>query len=267
MHAYPQGASGSSQYNEPLQHPHSSKNVPRMPMHYLPPDSPSLLPPSSIARPRYKPHWSRGHAEAYYKPLLRGHGQSPPALLPPATSRVLLRAATQTDSRPPDYWHDSKRLLSINFGSKEQYPWSISFIPLLGPCKHGVALLNLELGKGMYAHSAPISDELPPRYARYQSGVLEIKWPGYKSVEFPLTLVDYKTERHITRGQMGAQVTQLFKDFINMQYEGSFDETSDGFFLGIDGVQYDQVRLAEVYTADGIHWQAQFGLVPHFLLV
>jgi hypothetical protein len=37
--------------------------------------------------------------------------------------------------------------------------------------------------------------------------------------------------------------------------------------LGIDGVLYDQVRLVELFTKDGMTYRAQFGLNAHFLAV
>jgi hypothetical protein len=37
--------------------------------------------------------------------------------------------------------------------------------------------------------------------------------------------------------------------------------------LGVDGVSYDQVRLVELYTKDGMSYRPQFGLNAHFLAV
>ncbi|KAF7289902.1 hypothetical protein MIND_01365100 [Mycena indigotica] len=177
------------------------------------------------------------------------------------------RAPTQVDDRPADHWHDPKNLLSINYGSKEQFPYSISFQPLWGPCKYGVALLNLENGQGMKQGEAKISEELPPIFARYPTGTLIIDWPGYRQDTYILTLVDPATRRHVTRAQLGAQVTHYFKEFANTRQPSDYDERSEGFYLGVDGVSYDQVRLSEVYTKDGHTFRVQFGLVPHFLSV
>nr|GAT42775.1 predicted protein [Mycena chlorophos] len=178
----------------------------------------------------------------------------------PSTHRRA-RPPTQVDERPPDYWHDPSRLLSINFGSKNDFPYSVSFIPQWGPCKSGVALLNLEHGRGAKHGDAPISDELPSRYA---TAKLQIKWPGYNEEIYPLELVDPKTQRPLTRAQLGAQVTHLFKQFANTRAHAEFDDSEFGIFLGLDGVQYDQVRLCEVFTHDGYHFFAQFALVPHY---
>ncbi|KAJ7197794.1 hypothetical protein GGX14DRAFT_470939 [Mycena pura] len=186
----------------------------------------------------------------------------------PLPRDLLPRAPTQLDDRPPDYWHSNKDLLSINFGSKEEYPYSISFKPTSGPytCKYGVALLNLEIGRWMLFPKQPIDDYLPPHATRYTNAAFLIDWPGYRQHSCVLTLIDPCTNQHVTRAQLGAQVTQHFKDFINTRTEEDFFE-GNGIQLGIDGVMYDQVRLSELYTTDGMTFRAQWGLNANYLYV
>ncbi|KAJ7131174.1 hypothetical protein C8R44DRAFT_731437 [Mycena epipterygia] len=208
-----------------------------------------MPPPPSIPR----------HAAPVTPGYYQNHSQRP---APP-------RAPTQVDSRPPDYWHNDKHLRRINRGSEAEYPVSISFRPSHGPCTGGVALLNLELGRGLLAPHDRIDGILPPFAARFANAAMLIDWPGYCQVSFILTLIDPPTRRYITRAQLGAQVTQHFKDFLNSRKdEDFFDDTPGGaFLLGNDGVVYDQVRLVELYTKDGMTWRPEFALNAHFLSV
>ncbi|KAJ7669669.1 hypothetical protein B0H17DRAFT_1209631 [Mycena rosella] len=65
---------------------------------------------------------------------------------------------------------------------------SISFRPMTGPCTGGVAPLNLELGHRMCMGHERLDAIMPPP----------------------------RVGRHVTRERIGAQVTQYFKDFINL---------------------------------------------------
>ncbi|KAJ7486681.1 hypothetical protein FB451DRAFT_1534675 [Mycena latifolia] len=179
------------------------------------------------------------------------------------------RAATQIDSRPPDFWHNNTHLMCINKGREAEYPISISFRPTTGPCTVGVALLNLELGRGTRMPHDLVGDLVAPAAARFANGSLLIDWPGYRQASFVLTLIDPRTRRSVTRAQLGAQATQHFKDFANSVTEDDFYEDTPGgaFRLGVDGVQYDQVRLVELYTKDGMTFRPQFALNAHFLSV
>ncbi|KAJ7057821.1 hypothetical protein C8F01DRAFT_1151173 [Mycena amicta] len=205
------------------------------------------MPPSPYLRPR-NPH--RPNANQQFYPQPSRAGQSPP------------RVPTQVDERPTDWWHNPEKLLSINYGSREQYPYSISFIPTSGPCQYGVAMLNLEHGRGMAQGDQPISrrDSAP-------DGKICKWWPGYRQESYVLTLVDPRTRRHVTRAQIGAQVTALFKQFVDTRREGDYVDDIHTIYLGLDGAMYEQVRLSEVYTKDGFTFRAQFGLVPHYLSV
>ncbi|KAJ7197820.1 hypothetical protein GGX14DRAFT_402440 [Mycena pura] len=175
---------------------------------------------------------------------------SPSPSAPLAPGPAAARAPTQLDDLPPDHWHSNKCLMSINFGEKNQYPYRISFKPASGPCNYGVALLNLEIGRGMQAPNEPIGEYLPLHTTRYANASFLIDWPGYGTQSWVLNLIDPRTHRYVTRAQLGAQATQHFKDFINTRTQEHFSE-GNGIELGIDGVMYDQVRLSELYTKDG----------------
>lgn len=102
-----------------------------------------------------------------------------------------------------------------------------------------------------------------------------------------LTLIDSRTRRHVTRANIGAQATQHFKHFVDVgpvlsvihstatlittkqtRREEDFYEDIDGAkFLGVDGVVYDQVRLSELYTKDGMTFHMQFALNAHYLTI
>ncbi|KAJ7129886.1 hypothetical protein C8R43DRAFT_1208654 [Mycena crocata] len=195
------------------------------------------------------------------QPYANGRGQMP------HPSRVHPRAPTQIDDRSPDYWHNEKSLMCINRRYEKNFPHSVTFRPTIGPCRFGgVALLNLELGRGMVDGNAHLDELLSPDVARYTNGALLIDWPGYRQKTFVLTLVDPRTRRHVTRAALGAQVTQHFKDFVNAQTEKTFfEEKENATLLGIDGVMYDQVRLAELYTKDGMTFHPQWAMNAHYL--
>ena len=109
------------------------------------------------------------------------------------------------------------------------------------------------------------------------------QWPGYGTQSWVLNLIDPRTHRYVTRAQLGAQATQHFKDFINVcslyprcqcihisnltpfqtRTQEHFSE-GNGIELGSDGVMYDQVRLSELYTKDGVTFRAQWGLIMHY---
>ncbi|KAJ7097128.1 hypothetical protein B0H15DRAFT_824843 [Mycena belliarum] len=225
--------------------------------------SQGFMPPYPPATPAYQNAQSSGS-------WARNPYNNPAVLAPPrAATQAPPRAPTQIDNRPPDYWHNNKHLLCINKGRASDYPMSISFRPSAGPCSFAVAMLNLELGRGMVEPNIRIDQILPPAAARFADGALLLKWPGYYEKSLVLTLIDPRTRRHVTRAQLGAQVTQLFKDFINSRTEEDFFEDTPGgaMRLGVDGIQYDQVRLAELYTTDGMTFRPQFALNAHFLTV
>ncbi|KAF7355953.1 hypothetical protein MVEN_00924600 [Mycena venus] len=177
----------------------------------------------------------------------QGAGQMPP---PPLRLPQVGRAPTQIDNRPPDYWHSNKHLMCINLGRKDEYPHSVSYRPTTGPCTFGVAMLNLECGRFMVSPNERLNEFMPPTILRFTHGAFLLKWPGYRQESFVLTLVDPRTRRHVTRAALGAQVTQIFKDFINSRKESDFFDADGAMRLGIDGVSYDQ-----------------FGLNAHFLAV
>ncbi|KAJ7131173.1 hypothetical protein C8R44DRAFT_731436 [Mycena epipterygia] len=92
---------------------------------------------------------------------------------------------------------------------------------------------------------------------------------GPKNVSFILTLIDPRTPTHHAGAarhtghatfQGLSQLAQSRKD------EDFFDDMPGGaFLLGNDGVLYDQVRLVELYTKDGMTWRPEFALNAHFL--
>jgi hypothetical protein len=45
-----------------------------------------------------------------------------------------------------------------------------------------------------------------------------MQWPGYRQESFVLTLVDPQRRYHLTRAALGAQTTQIFKEFINVRH-------------------------------------------------
>ncbi|KAK7024754.1 hypothetical protein R3P38DRAFT_2530594 [Favolaschia claudopus] len=187
---------------------------------------------------------------------------------PPPPPRPLL-APTQIDSRPADYWHNNKHLLTINRGSEKEFPHSVSYRPTTGPCTAGVALLNLEYAQSHYmvAGNDILNEFMPPHTMRYAEAEFLIEWPGYRPASYTFTLVDPHTRRHITRAMLGAQATQLFKNFANTRKDAQFIEVDGSMRLGVDGVMYDQVRLVELYTKDGKTFRAQWALNAHYLSV
>ncbi|KAJ7728009.1 hypothetical protein DFH07DRAFT_970007 [Mycena maculata] len=196
----------------------------------------------------------------------RQNYQNIPRSFPNNTAVPPPRAPTQIDSRPPDYWHTNKYLMCINKGNEAEYPHSVSYRPTSGPCTHGVAMLNLELGRGMVHPNALLNEFMPLELMHFASGALLLDWPGYSQVSYVLTLIDPRTGRHVTRAMLGAQVTQHFKDFVNTRKDKDFnDHLEHGIEVGIDGVVYDQVRLVDLYTRDGMSYRPQFALNAHFL--
>ncbi|KAJ7611765.1 hypothetical protein FB45DRAFT_1065786 [Roridomyces roridus] len=192
--------------------------------------------------------------------------QSAPRQMPPPHQSS--RAPTQVDSRPPDYWHNDKDMMCVNRGNAKEYPYSVSFRPTTGPCRFGVALLNLELGLRMVNGEGGLDQLLPPPISRFAHATLLVEWPGYRSESYILNLVDPRTRQHITRAQLGAQATQHFKNFINTRTEAHFFEDSDNaLLLSVDGVSYEQVRLAELYTKDGMTFHMQFALNVNYSVV
>ncbi|KAJ6494258.1 hypothetical protein C8R45DRAFT_1212311 [Mycena sanguinolenta] len=196
--------------------------------------------------------------------MMQAMGQMPPSHFPPPHA---VRVPTQIDSRPPDYWHSNKHLMSVNYASPEQYPHTVSYRPTSGPCTFGVALLNLEYGLGMVGPTQGLDELLPPSIRKYAHGSFLLEWPGYRAESFVLMLVEPKTQRYVTRAAFGAQVTQIFKDFINSRKDSDFLDRDGAMRLGTDGVWYDQVRLAELYTKDGLSFRAQWALNAHLLSV
>ncbi|KAJ7486718.1 hypothetical protein FB451DRAFT_1168125 [Mycena latifolia] len=156
------------------------------------------------------------HVDPEHVDLSRGPWSKNPYNNPDVLALPSPRAATQIDSRPPDFWHNNTHLMCINKGRKAEYPVSISFRPTTGPCTVGVALLNLELGRGTRMPHDLVGDLVAPAAARFANGSLLIDWPGYRQASFVLTLIDPRTRRSVTRAQLGAQATQHFKDFANV---------------------------------------------------
>ncbi|KAJ7663091.1 hypothetical protein DFH06DRAFT_344438 [Mycena polygramma] len=243
------------------------------PSHALPYTGPTPeFPPRRSSKMPNTPHLS---AQGYHMAQMsvnqqlrfqmqQSAGQMPPPPFPPPH---VGRTPTQVDNRPPDYWHSNKNMMCINLGKADKFPHSVSYRPTNGPCTFGVALLNLEYGRGMVAPTERLDEFMPPQLMRYANGALLLDWPGYRQENFILTLVDPQTRRHVTRAALGAQVTQIFKDFVNSRKDSDFTDHDGAMRVGIDGVSYDQVRLVEVYTKDGMSYRAQFGLNAHYLAV
>lgn len=103
--------------------------------------------------------------------MMQSARQMPPPPFPPPH---VGRTPTQIDSRPPDYWHNNKHLMCVNRGKKIDYPHSVSYRPTTGPCTFGVAMLNLEYGRGMVAPNERIDEFMPPIIMKYASGALLI---------------------------------------------------------------------------------------------
>ncbi|KAJ7034468.1 hypothetical protein C8F04DRAFT_1395501 [Mycena alexandri] len=196
--------------------------------------------------------------------MMQGAGHMPPPPFPPPH---VGRAPTQIDNRPPDYWHSNNGLMCVNRGVKLQFPHSISFRPTTGPCTFGVALLNLEYARGMIAPTETLDLCMPPSIMKYANAAFLIDWPGYRQESYVLTLINPRKGRHVTRADLGAQVTQIFKDFANSRKQSDFTDGDGAMLLGVNGVLYDQVRLTELYTKDGMSFRAQWGLNAHFLAV
>ncbi|KAJ6548654.1 hypothetical protein B0H19DRAFT_1074487 [Mycena capillaripes] len=242
--AHPQYTGPSPQFPGPLQFPGSS----------------SQLPP--LASHNYNQAQISTNRQQFQRMPSAGH-MPPPAFQPNQTPR----APTQIDSRPPDYWHSNKHLMCVNRGTKLQFPHSVSYRPTSGPCTFGVAMLNLEYGRGMVAPNEQIDEFMPPCIMKYANGALLLDWPGYRQENFVLRLIDQRTGRHVTRAALGAQATQIFKDFIHSRKESDFTDADGAMRLGVDGVSYDQVRLVELYTKDGMSYRPQYALNAHFLAV
>ncbi|KAJ7612381.1 hypothetical protein DFH06DRAFT_1345123 [Mycena polygramma] len=241
---------------------------------YLAPDprtwNPASTPSYALGPPPHRSSQMRStlqpssHAHQQQMQMQQRAGQMPP---PPLPLQHVGRAPTQVDNRPPDYWHSNKNMMCINLGKKDKFPWSVSYRPTTGPCTFGVAMLNLEYGCGMASPNERLDEFMPPQLIRYANGALLFDWPGYRQESFVLTLVDPQTRRHVTRAALGAQVTQIFKDFVNSRRDSDFIDRDGAMRVGIDGVAYDQVRLVEVYTKDGMSYRAQFALNAHYLSV
>ncbi|KAJ7289423.1 hypothetical protein C8J57DRAFT_1706274 [Mycena rebaudengoi] len=173
---------------------------------------------------------------------------------------------TTTPRTPTDYWHSDLGLLSINRGSVTEYPISISFRPTHGPCTHGVAFTELQLGRGMHHPNQVVNQSLRASAHHYSAGILILEWPGYPNtrVNQIITLIDPQTRRHVTRAALGREVVQHFQNFIEMHGNEYVDGIPGGFFLGVDGVVFEQLRLSEVYSKDGMTFKLQMGLNAHF---
>ncbi|KAF7323874.1 hypothetical protein MKEN_00608800 [Mycena kentingensis (nom. inval.)] len=172
---------------------------------------------------------------------------------------------------PLDHWHNEKMMLSINHPSDpSRYPYTIRFHPNAGPCTKGVALTNLEAGIGLRDPEVWVARALPRELAKYTHGSLRIEWPGYEPETYVLTLVDPVKRGHVNYAQIGREVVHFFKRYADTRNDADFHDGLDrgrsmGVRLGRNGVGYEQVRLIELYTADGVTYRARFGLVPNQL--
>ncbi|KAK7012759.1 hypothetical protein R3P38DRAFT_3013853 [Favolaschia claudopus] len=179
-----------------------------------------------------------GNLAAQQNYYVHSHSQS--HIMPPPPPRPLL-APTQIDSRPADYWHNKQ-----------------------APPHHQSRYAQSHY---MVAGNDILNEFMPPHTMRYAEAEFLIEWPGYRPASYTFTLVDPNTRRHITRAMLGAQATQLFKNFANTRKDAQFMEVDGSMRLGVDGVMYDQVRLVELYTNDGKTFRAQWALNAHYLSV
>ncbi|KAF7332919.1 hypothetical protein MVEN_02397800 [Mycena venus] len=99
----------------------------------------------------------------------------------------------------------------------------------------------------------------PPAVAR-----LVFTWPDYPNtrVSKQLALKDDGMEYN-TRGAFAKQIAVLFEHLIQKHgHEYVPPVGRRGWRLGPGGIQYEQLRLLEIFSADGQNFHARMGVVP-----
>ncbi|KAF7323890.1 hypothetical protein MKEN_00610400 [Mycena kentingensis (nom. inval.)] len=202
---------------------------------------------------------------SYPSPASTLAASSPSFSLSPSPSPTL----THVELRFLDSWHEINRLLTINHRQDyARFPYHILFNPAFGPgdSGHGVALTNLENGEQiMLVGSEESFHKCLPRQMRYSDVSLRIEWPGYAPQDYALHVLSSRN-RSATLYQVGAQVTKCFREFMKACHDRDFFDGRAGGPVGIrlgpNGASFEQIRLIELFTMDGMTFRAKFGLVP-----
>ncbi|KAJ7215430.1 hypothetical protein GGX14DRAFT_391859 [Mycena pura] len=174
----------------------------------------------------------------------------------------------------PDTWHTAYRRFalivapSLSTGTGA-LPISIPFTPVLPPSEDGVALTQLLHHAGMHYPQTRIGACIPDGYRTTWSGRSPAQWPGYprpRPQEFALRLVD---GQYVTLSILGVQIASMIRVFIE-EYAHTYvpPRPVPGYHVlgrlgaGLGAIEYDQLRLAEVISLDGVDFYARVRVVP-----
>lgn len=191
-----------------------------------------------------------------------------------------------------DYWHKNMPSEAVS-RNHSQFP-GIHFFPIDG-VGAGVAMTECEYTEGIAMPAQSIFDHLPSHLRSIESGVFVItvspnlvhafsltherlQWPGYQHLKWKHNIVFVHSNGvPLTISHMASQIACLWRQF----YEVSFcrawnsrntqlinhfqkhkrDFSGCGLHLGTNDISFNHLRLHQIYTNDGRHWQAEVSYI------
>ncbi|KAJ7193706.1 hypothetical protein GGX14DRAFT_576973 [Mycena pura] len=157
-----------------------------------------------------------------------------------------------------DAWHSTSGMLTHPAQSFDtMLPIMITFAPSHGPGLTGVALTELQRGRGLIMADTSLGDFISSKYHLVAVGRLIFEWPGYPNVQaFKLVLRDDR-RRYTTRGDFGRQIADALHKFAEVS-----GPLAVRGVRGRHGILFEQLRLLEVFSIDGRDFYARLGVVP-----
>ncbi|KAJ7214916.1 hypothetical protein GGX14DRAFT_609748 [Mycena pura] len=216
------------------------------------------------------PAFPPSHRPAPRKVALAGTartGHRWPASTADGISRTDQLAPPMPD-RPTDTWHNTSamRCCPPAWPVTSNVPITITFNPTHGPSSVGVAFTELLYGRGVVDPNAGIQIGpfiQPVVHSLDHTVRLVLEWPGYHNKRaFPLDLKD-DHGRYGTRGAFGKQIASAVYTFT--EKFGDSDPFTPGggrLRLGRTGIMFQQLRLLEVISFNGLEFYMRVGVVP-----
>ncbi|KAF8142248.1 hypothetical protein K438DRAFT_1995231 [Mycena galopus ATCC 62051] len=158
-----------------------------------------------------------------------------------------------------DKWH-SNPVVCVPLACSVVPSISMPLAPTHGPYTVGVALTELALSRGLPDPRKRLS--AAPYWAPIV-GHLIFTWPDYPNTRVSETLtVKEETRQYLTRKAFTKQIANLFKLFIEKHSSEYVPPTGRrGWRLGPGGIMLEQLRLLEVFSADGENYHVRMGVV------